>query len=656
MLQLCRLRDRMDADDAELDVQAQVMAEKALAALPEGVRAAKMPKVKEGILKRLKAQAAKAAPPQPAGAPPATAYYPGYDAQSAPAMLGGMGQPPPPPDPPPEGHPGATVAVTKLEGVELCGDEAWFGDHGFRFGLREAVRAGHAEQKILVGPPADEIRRICPGAGRILGAGAVLRLGGATLGGYGEPDIAYAYRQLSRALHPDKNRDVPEAHDAFQRLAEAADELRAGLTEARGVLSSLCATMSMQTTPETMERPQEALFAEATRVLYAILGLSGEGQVPPTALNRGVAAFTASRTFGQCQAQVLLTEWYDQPRMIEFYAGTQIRTAYDCSKKKLRAQFLCALNRGTLAEAKRHNDCVRGNWQAVMMQFPEIGLWREFHDKLKVRVWSRSKEEKDADKKERGSMWDDDEGPRPSLWAKKWRGRICAVLPRGMDLAAPFTDPDVRQMCAALWRDIAEWARTPECGCDRHLSLFTAEPPAPGTPEGETPNEWAFVPAADILLIVGESLVGITAEGVFVENKPGHDRMSWADALEDKWEKKEKKRARNKEKDDDNDKDEDDPKDKDGEKKSRRGDKEKPENDPNFDWEQVWRTRVAQNKHRRGGRGGSPEPSRGDKPRRRSRSRERRRSRSRGRRREPSKEKKRSRSKRPKKGATSISS
>ena len=31
--------------------------------------------------------------------------------------------------------------------------------------------------------------------GRVLGAGAVLRLGGAHLGGYGESDIAYAYRQ-----------------------------------------------------------------------------------------------------------------------------------------------------------------------------------------------------------------------------------------------------------------------------------------------------------------------------------------------------------------------------------------------------------------------------------------------------------------------------
>ena len=36
--------------------------------------------------------------------------------------------------------------------------------------------------------------------GRVLGAGAVLRLGGAHLGGYGESDIAYAYRQVCRLV------------------------------------------------------------------------------------------------------------------------------------------------------------------------------------------------------------------------------------------------------------------------------------------------------------------------------------------------------------------------------------------------------------------------------------------------------------------------
>jgi len=474
-----------------------------------------------------------------------------------------------------------------------------------------------------------------------LGAGAVLRLGGSTLGGYGETDIAYAYRQLSRALHPDKNPDIPEAHDAFKRLTEAADELRQGLNDARNILRMLRLSMGGQTTPEMLERPQEALFAEATRMLYAVLSLSGEGEVPVTALNRGVATFASSTAYGNCPAQVLLTEWYDQPRLLELFAAPQVRTAYDCSRKRLRAQFLCALNRATHAEAKRHSDCVRGNWQAVMMQFPEIGLWRELFDKIKMRVWTQTKEEK----KERGSMWDDEEGPKASGWAKQWRGRIAAVLPRGMDAAAPWTDPDVRQLSAALWKDIAEWARTPEVSAERHLQLFTAEPAAA---DAAATDEWAFVPAADVLLIVGESLVGITAEGIFADNKPGHDRMSWAHALEGKWDrssKKEKEKDKDKKdkdkKDKDKSKDDDDDDEKDRDGKSSKDKKSKPENDPNFDWEQVWRTRMAANKTRRG-RANSPLAG----GRFRSRSRDRRRnSRSRDRRRDRSRDRKRSRSK-----------
>lgn len=479
--------------------------------------------------------------------------------------------------------------MTKLDGIEACGDETWFADSSLRRLLREAVIAVHAEQKILVGAPADEIRRICPGGGRILGAGGVLRLGGSTLGGYGEADIAYAYRQLSRALHPDKNPDIPEAPDAFKRLSEAAKELRQGLTEARNILSTITSTMGGTTTPEMLERPQESLFAEATRMLYAVLALSGEGEVPVLALSRGVAAFTASAAYGRCSAQLLLSEWYEQPRLLDLFASPQLRAAYDCSRKRLRAQFLCALNRATLAEAKRHNDCVRGNWQAVMMQYPEIGLWRELHDKLRMRVWSRGDE-----KRERGSMWDNEEGPRASSWGKMWRSRICAVLPRGIDSAVSWTDHEARLLSAALWKDVVDWARTPEGDAERHLQLFTAEQsPASSAATNVAQDEWAFLPAADLLLVVGEGLVGINAEGLLADNKPGHDRITWAEVLDGKHEKKQRDKDKDKDRDDERG-----GKDRDRDREGRSS-RDKPKNDPNFDWEQAWRTRVQANRSRR---------------------------------------------------------
>merc|ERR1719215_1137495 len=170
------------------------------------------------ILARLKTQRDQAAkmPAAPAAAAPASAGTPGPGAP-APAPGGG-----PPSE---EQHP----AAERIDGVELVGDEPWFAETAVRRRLRESVAESHKEQKILVGNPADEILRICPEDDRVLGAGGVLRLGGAHLGGYGESDVAYAYRQMSRALHPDKNPDLPRAQKAFHRLSEAADELRQGL-------------------------------------------------------------------------------------------------------------------------------------------------------------------------------------------------------------------------------------------------------------------------------------------------------------------------------------------------------------------------------------------------------------------------------------------
>eukprot|EP00927_Polykrikos_kofoidii_P047604 TRINITY_DN41858_c0_g1_i1.p1 TRINITY_DN41858_c0_g1~~TRINITY_DN41858_c0_g1_i1.p1 ORF type:complete len:651 (+),score=136.23 TRINITY_DN41858_c0_g1_i1:215-2167(+) len=608
-----------DALEAELECQAQVMAEKALAALPEGVRASKIGKVKEGILKRLKDQAQAAgggATATPASVPAVAQGVPAAAATvaSAPPPPTTASASAPPPPPPPTGGEDC-VKTVKLEGVEACGDEPWFADLEVRQLLRASVANAHAENKILVGVPAMEIARICPGGGRVLGAGAVLRLGGSLLGGYGEADIGYAYRQLSRALHPDKNPDIAEAHDAFKRLSEAADELRQGLNEARATLSILCQVMGAGTTPEMLERPQEALFAEAMRVLSAVLALSGEGEVPQAAMSRGMAAFTASPSYPTCQAQLLLAEWWDGMQVLDHFSGMPLRTAYDCAPKRFRAQFICLLNRAVLAEARRNQDCVRGNWQAIMMQFPEINLWRALREKLRLRVWTpdpvpdgQAAVEEDRDSKRR-SKWDEKtEQQKTSSWARKWRKKIKMVLPRGLDEAISVTDPEVMLLATAIWKDVTEWART-DLATAQHLELFTSEPTgrvyvARGIDMGDQPSQWAFVPAMDILLIVGEGIVGFTAEGIFADNVIGHEKMPFAEAMvseharvrrDGSKEGRSRSRARRRSRD-------------------REGKDRKPQNDPDFDWEKVWRSRV--NNRRR--------PARSLSPRCRSRSRRRR--------------------------------
>merc|ERR1711924_465440 len=104
-------------------------------------------------------------------------------------------------------------------------------------------------------------------------------------------------------------------------------------------------------------------------------------------LNRGLQAFGTAKSHSRCQAVVLGKEWWDGVQLLNYFADKQMSTAYDCAPKRFRAQFLCALNRNVLAEAKRNQDCVRGSWHNVMM-FPEINIWRELRDRLKTRVWT----------------------------------------------------------------------------------------------------------------------------------------------------------------------------------------------------------------------------------------------------------------------------
>mmetsp|Transcript_120636 Transcript_120636/g.341753 ORF Transcript_120636/g.341753 Transcript_120636/m.341753 type:complete len:690 (-) Transcript_120636:15-2084(-) len=416
-----------------------------------------------------------------------------------------------------------TRTVEKLDGVELCGDETWFADPEFQRLLQDSAIKAHAEWNLQVGAAVDEAARICPDTGPAPSAAAVLRLDGAQLGGFGEADIAYAYKQLSRVLHPDKHPNTPKAAAAFKRLTDAVAELQQGLTSTRAMLEQLCLAMGSSPVPERPERPQGALFAQATRLLYAVLGLSGEGTVTGSVLDRALPAFAASPVYGGCQALRLLSDWYDRPQLIDVFAAAPLRMAFDCSPKRLRAQFLCALNRTMLSEAKRHRDCVRGTWQAIMVQFPEMGLWRDFLDKVKTRF--RASGEKDHGK------LDDDSVPQTSGWATKWRDIMCAVLPSNVDGAASVYHAEVRKLAAALWRDVAEWAR--QVDAERHLALVRAEAPGHESrrqQDAERRAEWAFCPATDLLLLIGEGVVGVTVEGIFV-NTLGHDTQSFADAL-----------------------------------------------------------------------------------------------------------------------------
>lgn len=85
-----------------------------------------MPAVRQKILERLRLQAAA---PAPAAPNPLALAVPSEG-------------PPAPPVPP---TPDERMEQLKVDGTELCGDEAWFADLKLRENLRAAVREAHQE-------------------------------------------------------------------------------------------------------------------------------------------------------------------------------------------------------------------------------------------------------------------------------------------------------------------------------------------------------------------------------------------------------------------------------------------------------------------------------------------------------------------------------
>jgi hypothetical protein len=198
------------------------------------------------------------------------------------------------------------------------------------------------------------------------------------------------------------------------------------------------------------------------------------------------------------------------------------------------------------------------------MHFPELSLWRDLRERLRTRTVERS------------SKWDARASFQPSAWATPWRDKLRELLAVGVDEAVPITDKEIRSLGATILKDFAEFARTEDA--HRAIELFTAEMGA--TDSQGVQEEWAFVPVADVLLVVGEEMIGLTSEGVFLEalqGVPVPPAAASSSAGDEGVDEKDKK-------DDDR---------KDGRldgKSAKKAQMEAAEQE-NFDWEKVWRTK-----------------------------------------------------------------
>jgi len=229
------------------------------------------------------------------------------------------------------------------------------------------------------------------------------------------------------------------------------------------------------------------------------------------------------------------------------------------------------LTRAAVLEAKRCDGCVRGVWENVMQCYPELALWRSLREHIHHRVWneqdsagSNSTGSRDRSRSRERSgtsvgahyprlrvqglngaprlrSWDLGAGTDgPSRWARKWRAALRAILPSGEDGAVPATDSEVRKLAFVMWKDIVKIVEEAEGDVKRGLQLFRADsapsvgPPSRGLMDGTLPAEWAFIPMSDLLLVIGDSVIGITNEGVFADNRSGYKRLSLADCYKKK--------------------------------------------------------------------------------------------------------------------------
>lgn len=104
-----------------------------------------------------------------------------------------------------------------------------------------------------------------------------------------------------------------------------------------------------------------------------------------------------------------------------------------------------------------------------------------------------------------------------SPWAKRWRREIWESLPKASQGPAALTDPKVQMLGRALWHEVSKHAiHTGDKDVLDALAFFRAE----GFDTDVHTEPWVSIPLQDMLLLVGEGVVGITVEGIFAAEVP----------------------------------------------------------------------------------------------------------------------------------------
>lgn len=175
-------------------------------------------------------------------------------------------------------------------------------------------------------------------------------------------------------------------------------------------LEMLAGVLGCQVTEMMQSSLQQSLLAQATKLLYAILGFACEGNCPNMLRNGALSRACHSPIWYGFKPLDLLPQWFNFPALLNIFGDAPMRQAYDAAQKCVRAQFVCALARAeTLEVTRQSNGKPRAPWAVILFWFPEIGMVRSLHRYIRRRCWedprdrsrsrSRSRERKKSDQK-----------------------------------------------------------------------------------------------------------------------------------------------------------------------------------------------------------------------------------------------------------------
>lgn len=154
-------------------------------------------------------------------------------------------------------------------------------------------------------------------------------------------------------------------------------------------LKTLATAMGSRVTEDMLKDVPKATFAEASRLLLAVLGFMCEGACPPMLRANVVARGPHLPLWQGLTPYVLLRDFFDADELLSLYGEESMREAFDAAAPASQGHFVTMLSRVAFIEAARPGSgrCLRAPWQGIFQLFPEISLVRALFTHIRRRCW-----------------------------------------------------------------------------------------------------------------------------------------------------------------------------------------------------------------------------------------------------------------------------